>query len=161
MNEVQRVDRSFNRRLQETRKRHFWLPKTLRLSLLNRNNKGIVFLTRRYRSTCIVFRPKINIKSAPSTPRKKLKFAPKLTSLFKPTDPPSSGKLCLKGDHSERRALHFNTSNGQKEASRLPCVNSPFPNAAGSSESMCCGFACLRLDMVQPSVSESCKHAQK
>lgn len=43
--------------------------------------------------------------------------------------------------------------------SRIPCVNLPFPNEAGSSESMCCGFACLRLDMVQPSGAEreSCK----
>lgn len=35
--------------------------------------------------------------------------------------------------------------------------NSPFPPEAGSSESMCCGLACLRLDMVQPSGAETCK----
>lgn len=30
-------------------------------------------------------------------------------------------------------------------------LNLPFPNEPGSSELMCCGLACLRLDMVQPS----------
>lgn len=37
------------------------------------------------------------------------------------------------------------------------CVNSPFPSEPGSSELMCCGLACLRLDMVQPSGAKSCK----
>lgn len=41
--------------------------------------------------------------------------------------------------------------------SHIWCVNLPFPTEAGSSESMCCGLACLRLDMVQPSGAESCK----
>lgn len=51
--------------------------------------------------------------------------------------------------------LHVNFLGNQ--VSHIWCVNLPFPTEAGSSESMCCGLACLRLDMVQPSGAESCK----
>lgn len=36
-------------------------------------------------------------------------------------------------------------------------VNLPFSSEPGSSELMCCGLACLRLDMVQPSGAKSYK----